>query len=189
MKPLEIVAALLGVLNILLLVRRSVWNYAFGLAMVALYAPVFFHARLYSDALLQIIFFAVQLYGLWNWRRSQAESGEVRIERLTAIGRLAWAVAGLALIAAWGGAMARWTDAAFPYLDAANAIISVIAQIMLSLRLIENWPLWILVDAIAIGLYIARGLLPTAALYVVMLGMSAWGWIAWRRTLRAEKPA
>ena len=62
----EWVAAGLGVFNVGLLVRRSIWNYPFGLAMVALYFFVFFEARLYSDVLLQIFFFVVQLYGWCN---------------------------------------------------------------------------------------------------------------------------
>ena len=61
----EIAAALLGVINVLLVVRRSVWNYPFGIAMVALYFFVFREAKLYSDALLQIFFFLIQLYGWW----------------------------------------------------------------------------------------------------------------------------
>src|ERR1700743_2397110 len=67
MSTTEIIAAILGVANIVLLVRRSVWNYPFGLAMVALYGWVFFAARLYSDAGLQVFFFVVQIYGWWNW--------------------------------------------------------------------------------------------------------------------------
>nr|WP_208408642.1 nicotinamide riboside transporter PnuC [Sphingomonas vulcanisoli] len=184
---MEIVAALLGVFNIVLLIRRNIWNYAFGLAMVALYAPVFFHARLYSDALLQIVFFLVQLYGFWNWQRSREDSGEVTVLRLSGRARAGWAIATIALVAAWGTGMARFTDAAFPYLDAANAMISIVAQIMLSRRWIENWPLWIFVDVLQIGLYVAKGLVPTALLYCLFLIMSVWGWIEWSRAERSSE--
>jgi len=54
MGGIEIVAAVLGVINVLLVVRRSSWNYPFGIVMVALYFFVFWNAKLYSDALLQI---------------------------------------------------------------------------------------------------------------------------------------
>src|SRR3546814_427665 len=77
MSPIEIAAFVLGVVNLVLLVRRSIWNYPFALAMVALYAQVFFAAKLYSDALLQIFFFVVNLYGWWQWRRSQAHEGDI----------------------------------------------------------------------------------------------------------------
>lgn len=186
MGRLEILATLLGVINIVLLVRRSAWNYAFGLAMVALYAPIFLHARLYSDALLQVFFFLVQLYGWWNWLRGKATSGDVIVERLSVAGGLRWLAIMLPAWAAWSYAMHRWTDTLYPYWDGAVASFSVAAQLMLARRLIENWPLWILIDVVAIGLYLARGLLPTAALYLLFLFMSAWGWLAWTRAERMQ---
>jgi len=64
---IEIVPSILGVVNIVLLVRRSIWNYPFGIVMVTLYGVVFFQARLFSDALLQVFFFVVQIYGWWVW--------------------------------------------------------------------------------------------------------------------------
>ena len=70
MGGIEIAAALLGVINVLLVVRRSVWNYPFGIAMVSLYFFVFRDAKLYSDALLQIFFLLIQLYGWWAWTRA-----------------------------------------------------------------------------------------------------------------------
>ncbi len=67
MDNLENLAVLLGLLNIILVVRRSLWNYPFGIAMVSLYFFIFAAEKLYSDALLQIFFLVVQLYGWWCW--------------------------------------------------------------------------------------------------------------------------
>jgi nicotinamide mononucleotide transporter len=183
---IEILATLLGVANIVLLVRRSAWNYAFGLAMVALYAPIFFGARLYSDALLQLFFFIVQLYGWWAWLTNRAESGDVVVERLDARGRLRWALAVIPAWALWSWGMHRFTDTAFPFWDGAVAALSIAAQVMLAKRYIENWLLWIAVDAIAVALYFARELRLTAGLYVLFLLMSAWGLIEWRRAERRQ---
>ena len=72
MSGLEAAAFILGVSNVLLLVRRSIWNYPFGIVMVLLYAVVFYRAKLYSDALLQLFFFAVQIYGWVHWSRARA---------------------------------------------------------------------------------------------------------------------
>lgn len=181
MDRLEIVAALLGVANVVLLVRRSAWNYAFGIATVALYAPVFVSARLYSDATLQLFFLVLNVYGWANWARAEARTGEVPVARLGWAARGRWAVAVAAASLAWGTAMARLTDAAFPYLDGAVAMASIAAQWLQARRLIETWPVWIAVDVVAIGLYVARGLLWTAALYLLFLGLCAAGWRAWAR--------
>lgn len=63
MSEIEVAATLLGLANIILVIRRSVWNFPFALAMVTLYGFIFAEAKLYSDAGLQLFFFVVNLYG------------------------------------------------------------------------------------------------------------------------------
>ena len=185
MSPAEAVAALLVLINVWLVARRSIWNYAFGIAGVAIYGWVFFHAKLYSDTLLQGFFLVVQLYGWRQWRRSEAQSGEVVVERLSASVRLRW-LAGIAVaVLVWGWLMHRFTDAAFPWWDASVAMTSVAAQTLMSLRKLENWWLWIAANILSIGLYAAKGLWITAALYLILLGISIWGLARWQ-TARHE---
>ena len=185
MSSLEIIAALLGVANVLLVVRRSTWNYPFGIAMVTLYFFVFRDAKLYSDALLQIFFLFIQLYGWWAWSRADKVDDGVAVGWLGDGARLRW-LAGTAIAAAlWGAGMARWTDAAAPYADAAIAGMSVSAQILQSLRRVESWVLWIAVDMLAIGLFAWRGLSVTAALYGLFLVLAIAGLIQWRRKAAA----
>jgi nicotinamide mononucleotide transporter len=184
MGAIEIVAALLGLVNVTLVVRRSVWNYPFGIAMVALYFFVFLDAKLYSDALLQLFFLVVQFYGWWNWQRSRAQAGEVVVLRLGGAERAAW-LAGVAVATAgWGLLMHRLTDAAYPWWDAGVAMMSIAAQILMSRRYVENWVLWIAVDLVAIPLYAARGLWLTSGLYVVFLALACWGLVDWWRRRR-----
>lgn len=186
MNPLEIAAVLLGLANVALVVRRSMWNYPFGIAMVSLYFFIFFDARLYSDALLQIFFLVVNLYGWRNWLRSRRLAGEVVVTILSLRARIAWAAGTVAACAAWGTFMATYTDAAAPIPDAAIAGTSVAAQILLAQRRLENWLLWILVDMAAIGLFASRGLYLTSGLYVAFLGMACWGLFSWLRAWRAD---
>lgn len=190
MSVLETIAVLLGLANIVLIVLRSTWNYPFGLAMVALYARIFFDAKLYSDAALQLFFFVVQFYGWWNWRRSQETAGEVVVLRLEPDARLRWAAGSVLAILLWGWSMHRWTDASYPWWDAAIAMLSVAAQILMSRRYLENWHLWIAVNAISIPLYAAKGLWLTAGLYVLNLVIAGIGLRAWlRHARRAEAGA
>lgn len=189
MNWMEWVAAGLGVINVALIVRRSIWNYPFGLAMVSLYFFVFAEARLYSDALLQIFFFVVQLYGWRNWVRAKQEAGEVPVGVMTGPARLVWVLATLAASLCWGLGMARFTDAAAPIVDAAVAGFSISAQILMARRRIENWVVWIGVDVLAVGLYASRGLYATSGLYALFLLLCIAGLIQWRRALRAQRTA
>lgn len=180
MTILESIAFLLGVINVTLVVLRSIWNYAFGLAMVVLYAVIFLDARLYSDAILQGFFFVVQIYGWWNWSRNRARAGDVTIGHLSARERVGWAVGCAFASVLWGYAMHRFTDAAFPWADATLACLSVAAQVLMSRRAVESWWLWIAVDIGSIGLYAAKGLWLTMALYAIFLALAIWGLIDWR---------
>ena len=184
MGGIEIAAALLGVINVWLVVGRSVWNFPFGMAMVALYFFVFWEAKLYSDALLQIFFFTIQLYGWWAWLRADRVDHGVAVGWLSKAARLRWLVGTAIAVMLWGMGMARFTDAAAPFTDAAVAGLSVSAQILQSLRKVESWVLWITVDVMAVGLFAWRGLEVTAALYGLFLFLAVVGLGEWRK--RAE---
>lgn len=181
MNSLELVAVALGFANIALLVRRSIWNYPFGIATVALYLEIFREARLYSDMGLQVFFVVVQGWGWWAWARAGGLGGPVAVTRMQISERWLWLAGVTCATAAWGWVMMRFSDAAAPWWDAAVAMGSVAAQILLVQRRIENWLVWIAVDVLAIGLYWSRGLQLTAGLYALFLMMCVFGWREWRR--------
>lgn len=185
---LEWVAAVLGGINIALLIFRSVWNFPFGMAMVALYTFVFWEERLYAEAGLQLFFFAAQGWGWWLWLRNDAGNARVAVRWLDWNSRAVWLVATLAVSLNLGWVMHAFTNAAMPYADASIAGASVAAQILLGLRRIENWVLWIVIDVGSIALYIDRGLYPTAGLYGGFLVMSLIGLREWINAARAQTP-
>jgi nicotinamide mononucleotide transporter len=184
MDPIEAIAVALGLVNIALIIRRSVWNYPFGIAMVVLYAHIFWNAKLYSDAGLQVFFLIVQFYGWWAWAQKQQDDGRISVEVMGPRTRLVAIVASIIAIGLWGTMMHKLTDAAYPYWDGAIAMLSVAAQIMMTRRLVENWWWWIVVDVLAIGLFAVKGLWLTAGLYVVFLALASYGLIEWQRRLR-----
>lgn len=184
--PVEVAAVVLGVANIILLVRRSIWNFPVGMVMVMLYYWIFREARLYSDMLLQIFFLVVQAWGWIVWHRAGGMAGPIAVQRLSNAERAAWIGGTLLATLLWGWGMHRFTNAAAPWWDAAVAMGSIASQILLTRRAIENWVGWIIVDAFAISLYANRGLGLTAGLYILFLLLSIAGLIEW---LKAEEQA
>ncbi len=180
MSVLEAIAALFGLVNIILIVRRSVWNFPAALIMVSLTGVVLWDARLYSDAGLQIFFFIVNLLGWVLWHRHKGAQGEVKIDRLGFSGQLAWVAMALSFIWGWGRFMATHSNASFPFWDASIAVLSICAQIMMTRRYINNWHWWIVINILSIGLYWQKQLYWFTGLYVVFLGMAIWGLVAWR---------
>lgn len=186
MNTLEIIAVCLGLANVGLLVRRSIWNYPFGMAMVTVYLFIFWEARLYAESLLQVFFFVVQGWGWYLWAKAGG------LDHAVAVRWMGWParIGALACVAVATGAigwlMASFTDAALPYADAAIAGASVVAQILLSIRRVENWVLWVAIDVGAIWLYIERDLHLTAGLYCAFLVLATLGLIQWVRAARIE---
>ncbi|MBF9044818.1 nicotinamide riboside transporter PnuC [Rhodobacterales bacterium HKCCE4037] len=180
-RPIEWIAVACGILNVGLIIRRSIWNYPFGFLVVTLYFFIFWEYRLYSDALLQVYFFVVQIYGLYVWLIGRAPDGRVIVVPLSTLSFTGYLGLTAAVWLTVANLMAAYTDAAAPYWDAAVAALSVTAQFLLSRRNLQSWYLWIAVDVLAIGLFYTRGLHPTAALYVVFLGLAIMGLIQWRR--------
>lgn len=185
MGALEIIAAVLGVINVVLVVRRSSWNYPFGIVMVALYFFVFWNAKLYSDALLQIFFLTIQIYGWWAWTHARQVDHGVAVGWMPWRQRAPWLIGTTMFALFWGAGMARFTDAAAPFVDATAAGLSVAAQCLQSLRKVESWVLWIAVDMIAIGLFAWRELFVTSALYGLFLVLAGIGLFEWRRKAKA----
>jgi nicotinamide mononucleotide transporter len=186
MIALEWTAAGLGLVNIALLVFRSAWNYAFGIASVAIYIFIFWETRLYAESGLQVFFVLAQLWGWYLWVKVGDEDGRVPVRWLDWLSRMVWLLVTAAISLNLGWAMHRFTNASMPYADSAIAGASVAAQLLLALRRVENWVLWILIDIAAVGLYINRGLFPTAGLYGGMLVMSLFGLREW--VIAARKP-
>jgi nicotinamide mononucleotide transporter len=187
--PLEIAGTVLGLANIVLLIRRSVWNFPAAMAMISCIGIVLFEARLYAEAGLQVFFFVVNAWGWYLWSRAKGEGAgdTVPVRWLGWPARLGLAAGAAAISLALGLSLARWTDAALPMADSAVAGMSVAAQILLGLRRIENWVLWIVVDVVAVALYLDRGLNLLAILYCAFLVLSAVGLHAWIRAERREK--
>lgn len=185
--PVEIIGDTLGIANIVLLTRRSIWNFPIGIAMVSMLGYVFFKAHLYSDTLTQFYFLVVQIVGWVSWLRHREPDGEVIVERSTlrelALYFAATGVTALLL----GSFMSHYLHAAFPYWDATVAAASVVAQLMLTWRKLENWLWWIGANLISIVIYPMKGLYLTAGLYAFMMTLSIIGFVSWKRRLREQK--
>lgn len=183
LNPIEAAASLIGLVQIVLLVRRSVWNFPLAMVQVALTGVVLVDARLYSEAGLQGFFFIVNAQGWWAWRRAQGgNDAAVPVRRMDWPARGGWAAVTVALSLSLGWVMHRFTNAALPFADSAVTGASIAAQLLLNARRIENWVLWIAIDVVSIGLYLVRGLNLLAVLYFAFLVLSVIGLRQWTRS-------
>ena len=187
--PLELLGFVATLLNVWLMARNRVAGWPVGLVAVAAYAVVFFEAKLYADTLLQGFFLATGLWGWHAWQHGGAGGTERPVTRLS---RRGWALALVAIAAtsaALGGAFHVWTDAARPFLDSALTGASVVAQVLLMRRVMDNWLIWIVADVFYVPLYLSRDLPLTALLYAGLCVLATRGYLAWRRVEGTADPA
>ncbi|XOK62447.1 nicotinamide riboside transporter PnuC [Paenibacillus elgii] len=185
--PLEIAATTSGLLSVWLTARQNIWCFPVGLVNVVCFFVMFYDAKLYADMTLQVVFFVLSIQGwiVWLTKRGQAKVRPTR--RMTPQLGL-WLVLLLVVVTAgWGYVLARYTDASIPYVDAFIATLSILAQLLLSNKVLENWHFWIAVDVLSIGMYAYKELYVLAALYVIFLGIATSGLIQWRSEYRAAQ--
>jgi nicotinamide mononucleotide transporter len=187
--PLELFAALVGALSVWLSVRQNIWSWPTAIVNVVLYALVFYEAKLYADMGLQVIYAILSIYGWYEWLYGGAGRTELHVTRTgPRIGAL------LAVIAALGSALLgvvlrHATDAALPFMDSFLSSTSLVAQWMMTKKLLENWLVWIGVDVLYVGMFIFKGLFLTAGLYAVFLALAVKGYLDWRRSMAAQAAA
>ena len=187
MSPLEFAAVLTSVIGIWLSTRRKLSSWPVILVSCILYALVFRREKLYSDMLLQFVYFAFALYGWWHWRRGVKEEGTVRVERLSGRGLAVGVVVGAVGSFLLGFWMARYTDAALPHIDAALTSFSLVAQWWSTRKHIANWWLWIVVDALEIGVFLYKRLYLTSVLFAFLIFLAVLGLRAWNKALREQE--
>lgn len=178
----ELLGFISGGVAVYLCVIANVWNFPIGMLNAAFFFILFTDAKLLADAWLQIGFLALNGMGLLVWLRYRDGRDERPIKKAPG-----WLLAAIALV---GIAFAmtlvpilRENGGAYPRLDATTTALSVSAQILLSLKYVQNWYVWIVADLIYIPLYLVKGLTLTAIIYVVFLTLCVMGLRQWQAAM------
>ncbi len=179
---LEIVAFVLAVAMVVFNIRVNPIGWPLAIVSSLLYFGLFWNSRLYGDASLQILFVVVAGWGWWQWLRgTQADGSALRVRELGPRAR-GFTLAALALgWPATGWFLKSFTDTDVPWWDAFPTAGSVIGQWLLGRKYVENWPAWLIVNAVSVALFAYKGLWLTVLLYALFFAMSLVGWQAWRK--------
>lgn len=178
----ELFGFITGVLNVWLVTRENIWSWPVGVLNAGFYIVVFARTGLYSDTGLQVVYLVLSFYGWWHWACGGPTRASVVVTRVST--RLVLWLAGLCLIT-WlvlATVTARIPGSALPRLDAALVSVSLMAQWMMTRKLLEHWLLWIAADVVYVPLFLNRGLRLTAALYAVFLVLAIIGFVQWKRS-------
>jgi nicotinamide mononucleotide transporter len=181
--PLELVSFVLALLTVWLNIRQKPLAWWFSIVSSATYAAVFYDAKLYGDMGLQFVFIAVSFWGWYQWVFGGDNHSELRVSRLGNQGLAASGVAWLATFGLLAWLLKTFTDTDVAHMDGFLTAGSLVGQLLLSRKKLENWHVWIAVDVLYVGMYVYKALWLTAVLYALFVVMAWMGLKAWKKTL------
>jgi nicotinamide mononucleotide transporter len=182
---LEIVAFVLAVWMVVCNMRVNPLAWPLAIVSSLLYLLLFANSRLYGEAGLQVMFAVVALWGWWQWLRGTQDDGRKLTVRWLTV-RARWSLVAATLVT-WpllGLFLARFTDTDVPYWDAFPTAGSLAGQWLLGRKYVENWPTWVIVNVVSVGLFAWKGLWLTVLLYALFIVMALAGWRTWARLAR-----
>jgi len=182
---LEVVGVITGLLCVYLAAKNITWNWPIAIVSVGIYIFIFFNARLYADMGLQFYFLATNIYGWYFWSKkpvSDDKAPVILIKRK----EIAFSVLTIILFTYILGSVLKYTPASYPFIDSFCTACSLVAQIFLARKVLENWLIWIFVDIIYVGVYLFKGLHLTAIMYAIYVGIALMGYIDWKKDYKRQ---
>ncbi len=184
MLALQIIGTILGLLYLYLEYKVNIWLWVVGVIMPVVHGILYYKAGLYADAAINLYYVLAGIYGLICWLcHSQKKSDAVPHSVLTAPRRTipllvaSYAVLHIAIYML----LVTFTNSTVPVCDSFTTALSIVALWMLSKKYTEQWLVWLVVDAVTVGLYIYKGIYITAALYAVYTLLAVVGYMKWRQ--------
>jgi len=186
MTIIEIIATITGIIAVALQAKEKIEAWPFAIISVAIMAYIFFFSKLYSDFGLHIIYIVLNIFGWYVWV-SKKETKEVAPTKI--LSTKGFLLSGLLAVlgtGVLGYIMNNYTDADLSYIDAFTTSGSLVAQYLLAKKYLQNWLIWIIVDVVAIPVYIYKELYFFAFLFLVYLVICVWGYISWKKNLTTK---
>lgn len=182
--PISLVSGMLGICSVVLGAQGNILTFVFGFAQVATYTYLCCVEHFYAEIAINIYYFITMIYGVYCWRnRLSNNSLQVQTRRLS-IKLIAWGMLLIALFS-WltGWLLARFTDDPQPYMDAFTTVPAIAAQLLMVLAYREQWYLWLVVDVLAVVMWLRAENYCMAAQYIFWCVNCIYGYIQWTRQL------
>ncbi|MGH7677910.1 MAG: nicotinamide riboside transporter PnuC [Gemmatimonadaceae bacterium] len=186
MQALQWIAAIAGAISVYLSTRENIWSWPTAIVNVGLSAIVFYATGLYSDMGLNVVYLVLSVYGWYQWLHGGAQHTRLHVSKAS---RRVWIVSAAFAVVAWlalGRLTSMLPGVSLPYLDAGLTTVSLVAQWMMTRKILENWILWIIADVVYVPMYVYKDLYPTALLYAAFLVLAVMGLVQWRRSYATD---
>lgn len=187
----EILAVILSLIYLVLSVKAKAGLWIFGFLGSALYVIVFYEGKLYAEMSLQFYYLFISVYGWFHWRKTSEEIAkpELPITKVIGIKQISlYITATIAIYFIYYFILKYLTDSPIPIADSFIGALSIIATWMLAQKKIENWLVFIVVDAFAAMVYLFyKQYYPTTILFVIYTGMAVVGYYQWKKKIQKQE--
>lgn len=182
--PWSLVSGLLGICSVVLGAQGNIWSFVFGFAQVGTYTYLCCIEHFYAEIAMNMYYFVTMLYGVYCWRhRLQQDTKQLQTRRLPAR-LIPWMSAGVILLSLLTGwLLSRYTDDPQPYMDALTTVPAIAAQLLMVLAYREQWYLWLVVDVLAVVMWLRAENYCMAAQYAFWCANCVYGYIQWTKLL------
>jgi len=182
----ELTGTIFGIAGVWLTLKQKVLCFPVGIVNVALYSWLFFRSKLYSDAILQLVYIVLLIYGWYQWSRGTKASELTVTKTSKKLSGYLFLICILSTAAI--GTFFRYnTNASLPYIDSLTTSMSLIAQWMIAKKKIENWIIWIVADIIYVCMYVFKHLYLTSFLYFIFIVLAVMGWLEWKKEMKTHR--
>lgn len=189
---LGILSSMAGVTSVILVAKRMIANYAFGIFQVTTYSWLAYQASLFGEVQLNLLYFLpMNIIGWYMWKKMDTpmyEEGTVKAKFLSVRGRILWFIVSVVAIIAYAQFL-NTLGGNHVYLDSTSTVLSVLAMVLMVKAFAEQWVLWIVVNIVSIIMWAftlqdGTGDVATLLMWVVFLINSIFGLISWAKDAR-----
>lgn len=187
---LDIFTTILGLIYILLEYKASIALWIVGIIMPALDIYLYYSHGLYGDAGMAVYYTGAAVYGYAVWKfgkkKNQKEGMQMPITHFRRKLILPTAIFFVVAMAATYYVLTNFTDSTVPLLDSFTNALSFVGLWALARKYIEQWLVWIIVDAVSCYLYISKGIPFKAGLYGLYVVIAVLGYMKWKKMMKAN---
>mgnify|MGYP002783040823 FL=1 len=189
---LDLLGTLIGLVYVYQEYKANVWLWITGIIMPVVYMFVYWDAGLYADFGMQVYYALAAIYGLAVWKWGKKRNQTTQEMPITHVKRSLLLPSLLLFLTAWGALyliLATLTNSTVPVLDSFGNALSFIGLWWLARKYLEQWWIWVVVDAELSALYVYKGIPFTAGLYALYVVIAIAGFFKWRKMMhQPQKP-
>jgi len=185
----ELLAVISSLFYVVLAAKENILCWPAALVSTVIYTVIFYDVYLWMDALLQVYYLAMAVFGWYCWRKihpaksdsnsATNKKSELAIQSWPLLFHVKMIILLTACSLAIGWLMDNYTPTDFPYLDSATTVFAVFATYLVAKKVLENWLYWVVIDAFSIYLYLEKGLKLTVVLFGIYVVIAIIGYVFW----------